>query len=60
MPQFNPSWKHLASACGVLLSLTLPHFLFKEDEYEYIEIVEEDLDDTEPEKETELDDQQDD
>lgn len=60
-------WRHFVAFGGVLVSLTLPYLLIpREEEYEYIEIVEEELDDpeienTEPETEKETaDDQQDD
>ena len=60
-------WRHFVAFGGTLVSLTLPYLLFpREEEYEYIEIVEEELDDseiedTEPKTEKETaDDQQDD
>lgn len=54
--QFKPTWKHLATASGVVLSFVLPQLFFREDEYEYIEIVDEEP--IEPE-ETEDDQQED-
>lgn len=54
--QFKPTWKHLATASGVVLSFVLPQLFFRDEEYEYIEIVDEET--IEPE-ETEDDQQED-
>lgn len=66
MPQ-NIDWRHFVAFGGVLVSVTIPYLLFPRDEYEYVEVIEEPVDqpqdeeatDTEPEKET-ADDQQED
>ena len=66
MPR-NIDWRHFVAFGGALVSVTLPYLLFPRDEYEYVEVFEEPEDqpqdeeatDTEPEKET-ADDQQED
>ncbi|TKW75038.1 MAG: hypothetical protein DI610_04905 [Staphylococcus hominis] len=61
MPR-NIDWRHFIALGGVLVSVTLPYLLFPREEYEYVEVIDEPEDepvDTEPEKET-ADDQQED
>lgn len=64
----NIDWRHFVAFGGVLVSVTLPYLLFdRDDEYEYVEVIDEPEDhpqdeeatDTEPEKES-ADDQQED
>lgn len=66
----NIDWRHFVAFGGVLVSVTLPYLLFDRDdeyEYEYVEVIDEledqpqdeEATDTEPEKES-ADDQQED
>ena len=64
----NIDWRHFVAFGGVLVSVTLPYLLFeRDDEYEYVEVIDEPEDqpqdeeatDTDPEKES-ADDQQED
>lgn len=61
----NIDWRHFVAFGGVLVSITLPYLLFQQDEYDYVEIIddlddlENDASDHETEKES-ADDQQDD